>query len=94
MWMSSIVALLATNQHGRVAGFYLVANVASIAAACVLMPVLGLKGAALALLIAEVVCCWYVVRHSLTLLDDSVPAFCTSVMDFQALSRSLRKGLA
>jgi O-antigen/teichoic acid export membrane protein len=49
-WSSSMVALLATNQHGRVAVIYFIATAVSLLAACALMRSFGLIGVAVAML--------------------------------------------
>jgi O-antigen/teichoic acid export membrane protein len=79
LWSSSMVALLATNEHGRVSIVYLIASTISIPVACALMPFLKLSGAAVAMMSTESICCWFVVRHSLTLLDDSLAPFIASM---------------
>lgn len=75
LWSSSMMALLATNEHGRVALFYLIVTAVSLPVACLLMMHFKLPGAATAMFGAEVLCCAYVVRHSLALLDDSLSIF-------------------
>ncbi len=75
LWSSSMMALLATNEHGRVALFYLIVTSVSLPVACLLMMHFKLPGAAAAMFGAEALCCAYVVRHSLALLDDSMALF-------------------
>jgi O-antigen/teichoic acid export membrane protein len=79
LWSSSMMALLATNEHGRVALFYLIVTGVSLPVACLLMMHFKLPGAAAAMFGAEVLCCAYVVRHSLALLDDSMALFSGSL---------------
>jgi maltose O-acetyltransferase len=56
LWASSMIALLATNEHGRVALFYLIVTAVSLPVACLLMAYFKLPGAAATLLGAETVC--------------------------------------
>jgi O-antigen/teichoic acid export membrane protein len=98
-WTSSMVALLATNEHGRVAIIYLIANSISIPVACVLMLFLKLSGAAVAMLATEFICCWFVVRHSLAMLGDSFVPFSASMTVIPPVLRErlflrTKKGLA
>lgn len=95
LWYSSMVALLATNEHGRVAIIYLVAYSISIPVACVLMPFLKLPGAALAIFCTEILCCMYVLPRSLALLDDSFDSFSASLLNipFFLLERRLQRDL-
>jgi len=80
-WYSSMVVLLATNEHGRVAIIYLIAYSISIPVACVLMPFLKLSGAALAILCTEILCSLYVLPRSLALLEDSFAPFSASLLN-------------
>lgn len=79
LWSSSMMALLATNEHGRVALFYLIVTSVSLPAACLLMLHIKLPGAAAAMFGAEALCCAYVVKHSLALLGDSPKLFGSSL---------------
>lgn len=80
LWSSSVVALLATNQHERAAVVYLIATAISLPAACLLMHAVGLVGAALAMLGVDLVCAGFVVQHSLALVEDAFVPFCASLV--------------
>jgi len=79
LWSSSMMALLATNEHGRAALFYLIVTSVSLPLACLLMAQFKLPGAAATVLCAEVFCCSYVLRHSLALLNAPVAPFLASL---------------
>ena len=89
-WSSSMVALLATNQHGRVAVIYFIATAVSLLAACALMRSFGLIGVAVAMLSVDLLCTSIVVPSSLVLVEDTLGPFCTSMI---RVPPALRTGL-
>jgi O-antigen/teichoic acid export membrane protein len=78
-WFMSSIVSIACNAHERVALVYLSGTAASLALACVLMPRVGLAGAAIALLLTDVLTGWYVVRTSLRLVQDGFSSFARSL---------------
>jgi O-antigen/teichoic acid export membrane protein len=94
LWASSMIALLATNEHGRVALFYLIVTAVSLPVACLLMAYFKLPGAAATLLGAETLCCAYVVRHSLAMLDDPLTSFLSSLLHVPPVRSILSRRLA
>jgi O-antigen/teichoic acid export membrane protein len=85
VWNASSSVALSANRHERISIFYLVFSIASIAIACLLLPVVGLRGAALAMLLADTGMALVVVRSSNRLLSDPTPAFVRACFDFTQL---------
>ncbi len=79
VWSTSYAVPLAINKHQKMAGIYVGSTTISLAAACVLASVAGLHGAALSLLIVSVIMNIYVLRLSLSLVNDSIAGFTKSV---------------
>ena len=87
LWFTSAVVPMATNRHQRMAGVMLAASCLALGLAWVLMQVspLGLRGAALALLLGDAVTAFYVLRESLALLNDPLGGFIRSLADVSLL---------
>jgi O-antigen/teichoic acid export membrane protein len=87
LWSTSSTLMTSTNQHQRLATYYM----AGTGAACVLCYFLarafGLYGAAASLLIAETVMNFYVVPASLRIAHDTLPAFLASMLHYPASLR-------
>lgn len=79
-WSASYITLVATNRHQKLALVYTLSTAFSLAIAAVLTPLLGLPGAALALLVIDVFMSAYVVTRSLELVEDTLPAFAKFVL--------------
>jgi O-antigen/teichoic acid export membrane protein len=91
-WYASSVVTMASNTHERVAAFYLVGTAGSLILARYLMPHFGISGAAMSLLVIDIVLGWYVVRMSLAKLEDRATDFGTALLRLPrevALLRSL-----
>jgi len=90
-WSASYITLVATNRHQKLALVYVLSTAFSLAIAAVLTPLMGLPGAALALLVIDVFMSTYVVTRSLELVEDTLPAFAKFVLTPPrlALPRSL-----
>jgi O-antigen/teichoic acid export membrane protein len=74
-WYTSLVVTIASNTHERVAAFYMAGTAGSLILARCLMPHFGISGAAMSLLMIDIVLGWYVVRMSLARLEDRVTDF-------------------
>jgi O-antigen/teichoic acid export membrane protein len=72
VWHGSSALMLASNQHSKAGGVYLVVTVLSLGLAVALMEHFKLPGAAAALLLVDLIYGPYVVRASLTMLDEPV----------------------
>lgn len=81
VWSSSSTVLVATNRQRRLASF-LIANAAlTIALAVVLVPRLGVRGAALAALVADLaIMAWSAPRAACAITGDRLPAFAREVL--------------
>lgn len=90
-WSASYITLVAVNRHQKLALTYAISTALSLVVAAVLTPLLGLPGAALALLVIDVFMSAYVVRRSLALVEDTLPAFAKFILTPPRLS--LPRGL-
>lgn len=90
LWSTSSTLMTSTNQHQRLAAYY----VAGTGVTCVLCYFLarryGLYGAASSLLLSELVMNLYVVPASLRIAQDTLPAFLASMLHYP---QSLRPAL-
>lgn len=82
LWSTSSTLMTSTNQHQRLAAYYIVGT----SLACVLCYFFarwyGLYGAAASLLVAELVMNLYVVPASLRIAQDTLPAFLASMTHY------------
>src|SRR6201994_3405137 len=88
-WFTSSVVPMAINQHQRMARAMLTATCFALALAWALMhvPLLGLRGAAMALVAGVLFTGVYVLRESLRLLHDNLGDFARSMLDLSLLQR-------
>jgi O-antigen/teichoic acid export membrane protein len=80
LWSTSYVVLISVNRHQRLAAVYVAATALSMALGYVLIPLLGLPGAALSLLVIDVFMSFYVVSRSLELVQDHLGDFLKAVL--------------
>ncbi|MBB5340513.1 lipopolysaccharide biosynthesis protein [Tunturiibacter gelidoferens] len=87
LWSTSGTLMTSTNQHQRLATYYILGT----SVACVLCYVLarayGLYGAAASLLISEIVMNLYVVPACLRIAHDTLPAFLASMLHYPSSLR-------
>lgn len=83
LWQTSWVALMATNSHNRIAVVFIIGSGVSIGLAMVLMPFLGISGAALSLLSID--CCMVVfaVKGALSILQDDTISYMKSFTNLE-----------
>ena len=86
LWSVSSVVLMSVNSHSRIAGAYVVATVISLGLAWLLIPALGLTGAAIALLLTEGWITWVVLRSALQYSQDSLSTFFSAVVTLRWFS--------
>ena len=79
LWMTSIVALTATNRQQQISMVYLAATGGSLAAAWGMAHLFGLRGVAVALIGGEVFMAVNVLRTSLRFLGDTLGGFASSL---------------
>jgi len=91
-WLTSSVVPSATNRHQKVAVCFVFSTISAVALACILTPRLGLPGTALSMLLADLVMMVFVVRTSLTLLQDDFSSFLHQVISLPDV-KGLLKGL-
>lgn len=88
IWSASSVVSTAANRHESISRIYLMLSAGSLALACLLLPRIGLRGTALAMLVTDLGMCIAVLRSSNRLLSDTLQALAASLLDLRAL-RSL-----
>ncbi len=90
LWYTSSVVLAAINKHQHMALYYATGTSLSLMLAWVLIPTLGLNGAALALLSIDMFMSFYVVKNSLALLNDEFSEFLKVVIRPPLVHRLMR----
>jgi O-antigen/teichoic acid export membrane protein len=88
LWLTSITVLLATNRHQQITALYLTVTSMTLAAAWPLSQHFGLRGAAFALIVCEMVLSTTVLRKSLIFLGDDFPSFAKSMFSIPRLRRT------
>jgi len=90
-WHTSSVVPMATNTHERIALGYLASAALSLPLAYVLIQYYGLPGVAMALLVADLLVGWYVLRTSLAVVKDRAVDFLFAMLDFGAVLATVRR---
>ncbi|WP_263377995.1 lipopolysaccharide biosynthesis protein [Granulicella paludicola] len=88
LWLTSITVLLATNRHQQITAIYLTVTSLTLAAAWPLSQHFGLRGAAVALIVCEMVLAATVLRTSLRFLGDNFGDFARSLFSVPKLKRT------
>jgi O-antigen/teichoic acid export membrane protein len=89
LWSTSSTLMTSTNQHQKLAIYYVVGTSLTCVMCYVLARWQGLWGAAASLLISELIMNFYVLPASLRIAHDTFPAFLASMLSYPA---SLRPG--
>ena len=92
LWMTSQVALAATNQHQKIAGVYLTATSVSLALAWFATEKFGLRGAAVAAIAGEIYMSAYTLQASLHFLGDTFQGFMAGMVAVPRLGRLRLRG--
>jgi O-antigen/teichoic acid export membrane protein len=79
LWLTSVTVLLATNRHQQITVLYLTVTTLTLAAAWPMSQHFGLRGAAIALIVCEMVLAMTVLRASLKFLGDNFTDFAKSL---------------
>jgi O-antigen/teichoic acid export membrane protein len=82
LWSTSSVLMTSTNQHQRLATYYVLGTGVACTFCYFLARLFGLYGAAASLLISEIVMNSYVVPASLRIAQDTFPAFLASMLHY------------
>ena len=90
LWSTSSTLAAATNQHQRLAAWYIVATGVTVLFTYLLAVRYGLYGAAASLIISEVIMNLYVLPASLRIAHDTFPEFMASMVHYPP---SLRPGV-
>jgi len=80
VWAASYVVPLSINKHQSIALTFIFTAIGTLLLASVLFVPLGTFGAALALIVGEAVMVFFVLRRSLTLLQDQLPSFLVQLL--------------
>ncbi|MBS1800341.1 MAG: lipopolysaccharide biosynthesis protein [Acidobacteria bacterium] len=87
LWSTSSVLLSATNQHQKLAAYYIAGTSITIAFTYLFAKVYGLYGAAASLLISETIMNFYVLPASLRISHDTFKNFLASLLHYPASLR-------
>lgn len=84
LWYTSSVVAMAINKHAGIARAILAASCLALVLAYVFMkvPALGLRGAAIALVVGDLITAAVVLRTSLRLVEDKFESFLQSMLEF------------
>jgi O-antigen/teichoic acid export membrane protein len=82
LWSTSASLMTSTNQHQRLASYYVLGTALTCVACYFFARAFGLYGAAASLLISEAVMNIYVVPASLRIAHDTLPAFLSSLLHY------------
>jgi O-antigen/teichoic acid export membrane protein len=82
LWSTSSVLMTSTNQHQRLATYYVIGTGLACTLCYFLAHAFGLYGAAASLLVSEIVMNLYVVPASLRISQDTLPAFLASLLHY------------
>jgi O-antigen/teichoic acid export membrane protein len=82
LWSTSSVLMTSTNQHQRLATYYVLGTSLACTLCYFLARQFGLYGAAASLLVSEIVMNLYVVPASLRISQDTFPAFVASMLHY------------
>lgn len=92
LWMTSLTALVATNQHQRITPLYLAATFGALGLAWALAHPFGLRGVAVALIAGEILIASTVLRTSLKFLGDTFGGFARSMFTVPKLRHGVAEG--
>lgn len=79
LWQTSWVVLMATNQHQKITLAFIVSAACSLLLGALVIPVLGVNGAGLILVLAELPMLFIAIRSALQLLNDQWSGYLKSV---------------
>ena len=82
LWSTSATLMLSTNQHQRLATYYIVGTSLTCVLCFFFARTWGLYGAAASLLVSEIVMNLYVVPACLHIAHDTLPAFLSSLLHY------------
>jgi O-antigen/teichoic acid export membrane protein len=82
LWSTSVAIITSTNQHQRLAVYYILGTSLTCIGCYFFARAWGLYGAAASLLICEIVMNLYVVPASLRIARDTLPAFLASLLQY------------
>lgn len=80
LWQSSWVVLMATNKHQKISVAFVIASAIGLVISFLLIPYMGVNGAGVALLLAELPMFYFAVNNGLILLGDNWLAYIKEVI--------------
>ena len=90
LWDTSSVVPMSINSHCRIAATYSGATVISLFLSWMLLPSLGIAGAAIALLSADACMAWFVLRTALSHVQDSPKKFIVALFSIPRFRQTLQ----
>jgi O-antigen/teichoic acid export membrane protein len=81
LWQTSWVVMMATNHHQNIIVAFIVFPALALLASVVLIPVLGINGAAIILAVSEIPMLYVVTNSALKLLADKWPDYIKSILN-------------
>jgi O-antigen/teichoic acid export membrane protein len=87
LWSTSATLMISTNQHQRLATYYILGTSVTCILCFIFARIWGLYGAAASLLVSELVMNFYVVPACLRIAHDTLPAFLASMLHYPAALR-------
>jgi O-antigen/teichoic acid export membrane protein len=91
LWQTSRIVLVSANRHTRIAAVYLGAAGAAVLLSYILMPKIGVEGAALGLLVANIAIIPHATKGALALLQDKLLPYLTALALPPIVSRGLKR---
>jgi len=92
LWFISSVVSMSSNAHHRLTLIFVVASAGSLVLAAVLTRRFGLAGAAMALLVTDILMIWVVLRASIRQLQDTCSGFLRALLTPVSVSVFARRG--
>lgn len=91
-WFTSSVVLVSVNKHQHMAGLYLTGACIALLLASILLPRIGLDGAAISLFSIDAFMAWYVLSSSLAITEDELSKFIKNLVrpQLSSLAMALR----
>ena len=88
LWYTSSIVAMSTNAHSRIAAVFVLGCFVSLGLAWFLTPIFGVTGAAISLLLIDVLMAWIVMRTALTQVQDTLPDLLAATIGIKYPSRS------
>jgi O-antigen/teichoic acid export membrane protein len=81
IWYTSSVVHTSSNKHEGLAIRYLISSILALSTCATLSHFFGVEGAAISTMVGDLLLIPYVIRRSLEITDDTMPAFISGIVD-------------